>query len=113
MDKTQMLFIRACKSSDPKIRLVSVYRRFYNPHLNTEERKPMIALILSKIVDQYRPYTESWSLLDLLSPSNDWRNGTAYWDKVINVLMNRIRFSGREKFPGFIPPLKFRTKEVV
>ena len=38
MDKVEQLFVRACKSNNPKVRLVSVLRRFYIGNFKTLDR---------------------------------------------------------------------------
>ena len=53
IDKTDQLFIRACKSWNSDERLLRVYRRFYYSHGSDEEAYREIAGILGRISEEH------------------------------------------------------------
>jgi hypothetical protein len=107
MEKLDVLFVRACKSSDPKIRLKSLYRRFY---LNNENPTPHLVNILGNIVDKHIPMS-AVTLMYELSPVNNWKygEGAKFHDICLGVLITRIRLSKVDVFPGFVKPAQFRN----
>jgi hypothetical protein len=108
MDKTTMLFIRACKSNAEEDRVMSVYRRFYLATANKETNLTHINYILCKIVEEYKLMTLS-QLLTEMHPSRDWLyQEDSVLERQHRVLLLAIRFADIKKFPGLIPPLKFK-----
>ena len=110
MENIEQLFIRACKSLEPKKRVFSVYRRFY---LQCDDPTPHLVDILTSIIDKYVGVSAR-SMIDDLSPSNAWKfDGDCeptYINIVLNVLISRIRLTARDKFPNMRSPAKFRIK---
>jgi hypothetical protein len=109
MEKLEQLFIRACKSKDPQTRVRSVYRRYY---VNYTIPEPHIINILAKICDKYVPMKVT-EMIYGLHPDNRWINGNGedeynYTIISLNVLINKIRFSETNKFPGITSPAMFR-----
>ena len=107
MDKTEMLFIRACKSMNPRIRVASVYKKFYLLSGITDyERDMHIAMILGGIVDKYKLMT-ACDMVTMLSPSQkifyEDVDSPGYYTIVRNGFTSKIRLSPVEDFPGLIP----------
>lgn len=108
MDITTQLIIRACKSRDPMIRLISVYNRRY---LKSSNPKSHIVNILSEICDKYLDIS-IFKLLNDLNPNNIWEeeNKKDYPTICMYILMSNIRFSEAKLFPGCKPPIFFRNR---
>tara|TARA_R110002072_G_scaffold299355_1_gene474686 strand:+ start:1313 stop:1645 length:333 start_codon:yes stop_codon:yes gene_type:complete len=107
MNKIDQLFIRACKSRNPKKRVLSVYRRFYCSRDNVEF---YVAGTLTDIVDKNLDYSASDMLSDM-NPDNAWRwveGDASYWERVNAVLISKIRLSKIDKFEGLTAPLMFK-----
>ena len=108
MNKTDQLFIRACKSKDAKKRVCSVYRRFY---LLGQPKSHDLARILVRIVDKHLTFTAS-DLISSLHPDHAWKHGLTadadYWDRVVAVLISKIRLSEVQYFDGLSTPAMFR-----
>lgn len=107
MTPTENLFIRACKTRDPYKRVRSVYRRFYGRYDGQETDKALTA-ILARLCDKYNPF-ETADLLTKISPGNffpemRWR------DRVLGVLIDRIRYTRTGAFPGLRAPTQFSRK---
>lgn len=98
MTNVEHLLIRACKSSDPRKRVNSVYRRFYIPHPSDY----YICIILSRIVAEYLVIRPE-DYIDGLNPSNAWKYGSEgghdYWHHAVGFLISKIRHSPADKFP--------------
>ena len=112
MTKTEMLFIRACKSANPETRLYSVYKRFYEE--SYELYKQNIVGILIEIVDKYCPMTmaeyyqrrDSYNLcLDLCNEKQE------LWEIELYVLKQQIAemTTPQLKDLKFIFPRKYRN----
>jgi hypothetical protein len=110
MNKTELLFIRACKSCKPK-RLKSVYRRFYLKYYQ-DACDNFILNILTDICDKYLDVSLSKFIQDV--------NHEKVMDKMLNnkrieieiqisVVRNYIAFADIDKFPGYIAPCRFRN----
>ena len=112
MTKTEMLFIRACKSNNPQLRLRSVYRRFYCSQHLIEDVSGPVAYLLVNIVEKYFKYSLI-NLLGDLSPSNImYIISTPYNTKVLYEMTNIIRFTNGKDLPeGFIKPTRFRRED--
>lgn len=107
MNKTKLLFIRACKTLNKK-RLCSVYRRF---HLNTSHINEHILMILQEICFEndlidLRVYRE---IQEKLNPDN-WRynKDKSYIENSLDVHISIIAHSKVDKFEGYITPKRFR-----
>jgi len=106
MEKLTQLFIRACKSRNPQVRVRSVYRRFYGDYSNPEVH---IMGILAAICDEFLEL----KVLDIISemnPDNAWKYGKSdsYESAVIKFLTSKIRLSEVSRFEGLQAPLMFR-----
>lgn len=108
MKKLDQLLVRACKSNDPDTRLRSVYRRFYLMQDDPEVTTVALVNILSRIVDEYVPFTSCLTVLQEMAPSRLY-NAT-YNERALSLLMNRIRLSAKDRFPGMTTPARFRNK---
>jgi hypothetical protein len=104
MTKLEQLFIRACKSSDGKKRIRSLYRRFYY-----YEYDPQHAVnILAEICDKHL-HLKTAELISDLSPNNEWKHpANNYWERCLSILIGKIRLSEVSKFDGLTAPLRFR-----
>lgn len=109
MNKIDQLFIRACKSLNPDIRLRSVYRRFYG---NYEHHDIHIANVLISLNEKYDIVSAKICMLEL-SPDNFIMFGCTidddYYLIVKKMLTSKIRLSSIKKFPGMKTPLKFKN----
>ncbi len=119
MNKTEMLFIRACKSSDAVKRIKSIYKRFYvirNENLD-EMFEQNIVFILSSIVDDYYPmrfceYLRSRGEHKLhCSLIKNWEYND--FDADLRAIVNHFRFMSSEVFKdiGVIVPIQFRRDD--
>ena len=106
--KTDMLFVRACKSLDPPKRIRSVYRRFYSGDSQPDKH---LVVILSRICDEYVPFKTA-DLINGLSPAKDWmyEDCCDFYSRTIAIVTGQIRHAEIEKFPGFVSPACFRNK---
>lgn len=107
MNKLDQLFVRACKSKNPDVRILSIYRRFYYGVPSWDS----IAALLARICDEHMDIRVG-TLLSDLSPVNAWKYGTEeetpYWERVVRVLTSKIRTAKIDNFEGLTPPLRFR-----
>ena len=106
MDSLTQLWIRACKSKNPTLRLRSVCRRFY---LNVNDR--VIVSSLGDIVDGYCPMKTMDLLRELDSP---YYQDLSREETLVRILRHRIAFTKKDKFVGMKTPLwainKFHTQ---
>lgn len=115
MDNLTKLFIRACKSNDPDVRLESVYRRFYLP--SGTGNRIHITTILMDICESYSLVTIS-KLIGAMSPENAWKYAPedadepeySYVDAAYNALVSFIRFSPIDRLPGLPRPAWLRNR---
>lgn len=115
MKKTDQLFIRACKSLNPDIRLRSVYRRFYGKYNEVDENLGLSS-VLTDIVDDYFPmsinkYLREKSSYNLYCKLSNSPSGEV--EKNIWIMRDHIRWQERSKLEdlGVATPLRFRKKE--
>jgi hypothetical protein len=113
LTKLEILFVRACKSKNPKRRLNSVYRRFYCRN-NTPET--YITSILSRICEENNLLSVT-DLIEKLSISNRWKYSntdinmnslTEYSRLILSIMISTIQLTEIKRFPGFISPAIFR-----
>lgn len=111
MDTNDLLFVRACKSLNPRVRLQSVFRHLYN---NDEPASNMhLALILSEICDKYNLLSSS-KMISELHPRygrytmSMYAEPMPYEDRVFQLVLSTLRFSNVDKFDDYIPTLKYR-----
>lgn len=109
MDNTTALFIRACKSLTPKVRIQSVYRRFYLDGNDGDLRIRTLVSILSGICEQYSLLTTQDIIRDL-NPDN-YRYLDANWtfyDRCYEMVIDAIRHAPVSKLPDYPVSRKFR-----
>ncbi len=113
MNKYDMLFVRACKSRNPKIRIQSVYRRFFLSNDN-DDHDFYIASIIATICDRYNPIS-TCNLLTALHPDSFWKYGISknesYWASSIKIMISHLRLSEVSKFEGYIAPCYYRNNK--
>lgn len=102
MTKIEILLVRGCKSKNPKVRLKSLYKRFYY----YEYKDSDMIIILVNICDKYCKFS-NFELVSKLAPQI-WNN-ESFETRALNTLISKIRFSKIEKFKSYIPPAKFRN----
>jgi len=106
VEKTAILFIRACKSRSPWKRVESVYKRFY---YRVAEDK-FIAMLLNEVCEKYAPIS-SKELIDGLNPNNKWmyaNESDGYYATVAKVLISHLRLVAIDKLNGYVVPRRFR-----
>lgn len=116
MKKLDALFIRACKSENPEVRIVSVYKRFYlRNDMEQEQLNVYLVDILERICTKYNLLNTS-DLISGLSPGSHFSKdikgeAVPYWEKVLSILISKIRLTDVEKVFGedFPSPLRFRS----
>ena len=95
MDNTEILLVRACKSYFPKIRILSVHRRFYGKFTEAETEEALTWL-LANICEKY-------GLISVLALSER----LPLHRSMFELLLYTIRFSEVTKFP---PSFKGKQK---
>jgi len=115
MDKTDQLFIRACKCLDSRKRLRSVYRRFYGRYDKATEDSGILS-VLVRIVDDYAPITIHSYLLDKSRYETYFKmTCEPTTDTEINILVMRdiLRFLSRDILEslGVTTPLRLRKEK--
>lgn len=107
--KRNFLWIRACKSKNPRKRLQTLYNRLY---LTTGEVDEFIlAAILMEICTMHCPISAKL-LLSEMSPHFDWKyGGDSYWDKAVNVLIGHIQMTNCDDIEGWITPRRFQKNQ--
>lgn len=108
MTNTEQLFIRACKSLNPELRVRIVYRRFYGSYDDNHDAD--IAYLLTKIVDKY-DLVSTIDLIESLNPMDKWKyanDDDLYLTIVMKVMISKIRLCEISKLDGFKKPLRFR-----
>jgi hypothetical protein len=114
MDNLTQLFIRACKSANPKKRVRSVYRRFYNTYNENEQNEydRYIAIILLDICDEHKLLSLK-KLATELDPNHFlkslYKEEETYLQEVIRICTSAIRLTEVKKLEGLTPPRKFRN----
>lgn len=106
MNKLEMLWVRACKSTDPKTRLASIARRFY---LN-DEPEGLLVSVLGELTTKYEIVTAQDAITYFLRPTlpYDEPESRTTRQMALDFLIDAVRYSPGNKFPGMIPPLIFR-----
>ena len=108
MDNTTLLFIRACKSKDPRTRIESVYRRFYLTAESEEQKQQHIVGILSKVCDTAKIPITFVGMIDELHPDHLIAKfedePQPYITRARRVLEKYIRFTAVEDIEGYVKP---------
>lgn len=109
MSKLEMLFVRACKSSNPSKRVDSIYRRFYLSSKRNNDHA--ISSILLTICENYHPIPVK-ELVNGLNPANNWMfvDTEDYFTLLKHVLISHIMLSKAQCWIeyGFVKPLMWR-----
>ncbi|AHK11306.1 hypothetical protein S14_197 [Shewanella sp. phage 1/4] len=105
MDDVTQLFIRACKSQNPQVRLRSVYRRFYLKQINDELMDRYITEELITIIEKYNPLTISKLFREMESFYYEDLN---YHQKKHRVMMSHLRSTERSVLVGMRVPRRFK-----
>ena len=110
MNKTDMLFIRACKSDNAEKRIQRIYKSVYGYHFDYE----YAAIILMNIVNDNNLVDTSSLILQYLDPRKAWQFGGSededYYVRVFRAMISIIRLTEVSKLVNFIPPVRFRRK---
>lgn len=116
MDKTQLLFIRACKSNNSNKRIEQVYKRFY--YCGSKPDVKHLIKILVGITESSSNPLRTIDLIENLFPDNRWKFQSVdtgpsgdYWECVKNVLVSHIRLTAVHDFPYYPLPAKFRNQQ--
>ena len=97
MDSLTQLWIRACKSKNPTLRLRSVCRRFY---MNADDR--ILLSNLADIVDKYCPM----KTMELIREMDSlFYQDLSREEALVRILRHRIAFTKKDKFVGMKRPL--------
>jgi hypothetical protein len=111
LTKTQQLLIRACKSLEPKKRLISVYKRFYYRHASEQEMTVFLIGILSKIINEFG-ISDILDVIQELNPNSIknkmFNKNYVYEEVVLQYMISKIRLTEASKIEGFWVPLRFR-----
>lgn len=111
MRKVTQLWIRACKSRNPRKRVDTLYKRFYYVDNDYNNIRKGIISILSQIHDKYCKI-DTLKMIDAVSKDGlYWRFSSKpydYHEAVLEYLISKIRLSEKDRFPGLTPPRKFR-----
>jgi hypothetical protein len=97
----ESIFIRACKSRNPEVRLKSVYRRFYCKEKPSEI---LLAYLLSEIVDKYKLI----SVQRLISEFDEKFARVDAKQAFLWTIVNSIRYSETKKFTDLRIPRRFK-----
>lgn len=109
MNKTEMLFIRACKSKDPEKRLFTLYNKKYLK-CTKEDSYLYISVLLTDLVHNYNLLSIK-ELVDKLSTFLYFRQTiNSYPERIYYIMRSKIRFAPctEYQFPVLIKPLRNR-----
>lgn len=117
MTKTEMLLIRACKNSNSRKRLFSVYRRFYHdiPGMPKKEKEYHLVSILNMVSEKYCPIKQT-KLIESLHPDKAWMfledpncKDPGFYSVLLGILISHIGLVPISSLPeDYIKPLRFR-----
>lgn len=102
----EQMLIRACKSTNPRQRLQSVYRRFYLA--SGQDLSGHCAIqILYPVIDKACPMSAITAIVEMRRCVH---NGmTDDWD-FADILISHIRWSSTDEIKGYRKPARFRNK---
>jgi len=110
VNKTDMLFIRACKSDNAEKRIQRIYKSVYYYDFDYKHA----AIILTKIVTENNLINMQNLITECLDPSQAWKFGGSededYYVRVFRAMIGIIRLTEVSKLVNFIPPVKFRRE---
>lgn len=110
LTKTELLFIRACKSKNPMKRVQSVYKKQYGL---IEVEKEGLATVLASIIEKQCPMSIS-ELIRKANPNEvTWwhfkEDEKTYFDRVLLSLVSHMRGTAVNIFNGYVSPAKMRN----
>jgi hypothetical protein len=105
MNNITQLFIRACKSDNAKVRLRSVYRRFYCKLEDMDRVDENITEILITIVEQVNPMAISKLFREMESY---YCEHLSYKEKKQCVMISQLKLTEKSKLLGMRVPRRFR-----
>ncbi len=103
MTNLDMLLIRACKSKNPKVRLASLYRRFYGSYTEKEQILTTLYLLI-EIIEKYGITSLDKFVSDLLRNITD----QDLLNNLLGTAIYFIRFSPTKMYLELKPPKMFR-----
>jgi len=110
MDKTEILFVRACKSRQPLRRVDRVYKSYYYNNNNGEVDTLHIISVLLRIVEKYNLMSLRTLAADM-NPNQAWKfvdEGSSYNEQLKAVLISTIRLTNVSDLPGYPLPARYR-----
>lgn len=108
MDKTEILFIRACKSAQPARRVDRVYKSTYYNSGQVDTRH--VISVLLGIVEKYHLMSLRTFATDM-NPNQSWKfvdEGSSYNEQLKAVLISTIRLTNVSELPGYPLPARYR-----
>jgi hypothetical protein len=111
MDKIDQLFVRAAKTLDPLKRVHTVYRRFYGcGGFYTGHNEETYAAICHILLEVLGTKLTARYMVNELSPGRLMYYPTkrGYYEKVMYILISKIRLTERKEFEGLTTPRRFR-----
>lgn len=108
MTKTELLFIRACKSLNPEKRVFSVYKRYYYYSNKAYTREALIS-ILANICDNYLDISVSRVIQDMY-PHKFLNDNRTYNERAFDALVSWVRLTPVDTIDGYVAPVKFRNE---
>jgi hypothetical protein len=108
MTKIELLFVRACKTSDPQRRVRSVYQRYYGRYQREVMDNALVG-ILASICDS-NINIPLLRVLSEMSPQarSNYGDEMSYTVFCVNFLISKIQNSEIALFNGYIAPTSLR-----
>lgn len=111
LSKTQILFVRACKSNNAERRLKRLYKSIYFPEYSDSA---MLSILLT-IVENHN-LVSIWTLVkEYTNPEKGWQFGSdtdePYETRMVKAMTSIIRLTAIDKLPGYVKPLRWRKHE--
>ncbi len=101
------LLVRACKSTNPRQRLQSVYRRFYLANGQPLSGWHCAMEILFPVIEKACPMTADTAFIEMRRCVRN--NMTNDWD-FADIVISHIRWSSTDEIEGYRKPARFRNK---
>lgn len=107
LSTTEMLFIRACKSKNPHVRVLSVYKRYYLFKLDPPPDIFIVSSILMSLILKLKLHNDHM-MMDMIHklrphPTGQYPNelfGYTYEERLFGHVISAIRFTHINKFPS-------------
>jgi hypothetical protein len=114
MNKQDMLFIRACKSSHPTRRIKRLYKMFYLCPSDTIQTIDLVQ-ILAGVCDRNLPKITFAKAVDMSNPfkwqytfEKETRNHFELW---FDALVSELRYTDTRTIDGYIMPCWWRNRK--